>query len=130
MDCDNLTRDLINEGFICYAKGRMSLNGRQWLVVTWRGENGLCLGSIQVTAIAFAHMAFVCTLELSFPTALHFCQHDMRTGETVDACLVGNWPCPTRQECDCVCWSCDLVMPACLPTQRQSHTWVPLGPLQ
>ena len=56
-------------------------------------------------------------LELSFPAALHFCQHDMRTGETVDACPVGNWPCPLGQEYDCVCWSCDLVMPACLPTQ-------------
>ena len=41
----------------------------------------------------------------------------MRTGETADACPVGNWPCPAGQVYDGMSWGCDLVMPACLPTQ-------------
>ena len=35
----------------------------------------------------------------------------MRTGETVDACPVGYWPCPTGQEYDCVSTSLPCVTP-------------------
>ena len=56
------------------------------------------------------------SLELSSPTASHCCQLDERSGETVDACPGGYWPCLTEQEYDCVCGICDLVLPACLST--------------
>ena len=42
--------------FWCYAKGRMSLNGCQWLVVTWRGENeAVTFGNMHVLNSAFIH---------------------------------------------------------------------------
>ena len=41
--------------------------------------------------------------ELSSPTASHCCQLDERSGETIDACLGGYWPCRSEQEYDCVC---------------------------
>ena len=42
--------------FWCYAKGRMSLNGCQWLVVTWRGENeAVTFGNMNVLNSAFIH---------------------------------------------------------------------------
>ena len=44
--------------FWCYAKGRMSLNGCQWLVVTWRGENeAVAFGNMNVLNSAFIHCA-------------------------------------------------------------------------
>ena len=54
---------------------------------------------------------------LSHSTASHCCQHDMRTGETVDACPGGYFPCLTDQEYETVC--AGLATWSCLPVFRR-----------